>query len=69
MLLDRLLEGLYGLSSATVYSIWPPGHDRVGVVSFNVEGFDHAKLAAILSGEYGIGVRDDRSVSIRSLTS
>jgi len=57
-LLDRLLEGLYGLSSATVYSIWPPGHDRVGVVSFNVEGFDHAKLAAILSGEYGIGVRD-----------
>jgi selenocysteine lyase/cysteine desulfurase len=57
-LLDRLLEGLYGLSPATVYSIWPPGHDRVGVVSFNLEGFAHGKLAAILSGEYGIGVRD-----------
>ena len=57
-LLDRLLDGLNGLGMATVYSIWPPGHDRVGVVSFNIEGFAHAKLAAILSAEYGIGVRD-----------
>jgi selenocysteine lyase/cysteine desulfurase len=57
-LLDRLLEGLYDLDSATVYSIWPPGRDRVGVVSFNVGGFAHGALAAILSCEYGIGVRD-----------
>jgi selenocysteine lyase/cysteine desulfurase len=57
-LLDRLLDGLNDLPAATVYSIWPPGHDRVGVVSFNIEGFAHAKLAAVLSGEYGIGLRD-----------
>jgi selenocysteine lyase/cysteine desulfurase len=57
-LLDRLFDGLHDLPSATVYSIWPPGHDRVGVVSFNIEGFVHGQLAAILSSEYGIGVRD-----------
>ncbi|MGA3216254.1 MAG: aminotransferase class V-fold PLP-dependent enzyme [Acidimicrobiales bacterium] len=56
-LLERLLEGLHGLAS-TVYSMWPPGHDHVGVVSFNLDGFTHGKLAAILSAEYGIGVRD-----------
>ncbi|GAA4025990.1 aminotransferase class V-fold PLP-dependent enzyme [Allokutzneria multivorans] len=32
--------------------------DRVGVVSFTVDGHDAGLLAAILSAEYGIGVRD-----------
>jgi selenocysteine lyase/cysteine desulfurase len=32
--------------------------DRVGTVSFVVDGFDPGWLAAVLSAEYGIGVRD-----------
>jgi selenocysteine lyase/cysteine desulfurase len=55
-LLDQLLEGLTDLSVST-YRAWPPG-DRLGVVAFNVDGMAHSKLAAILSAEYGIGVRD-----------
>jgi hypothetical protein len=34
------------------------GHDWAVVVSFNIRGFAQAKLAAIVSDEYGIGVRD-----------
>jgi len=40
------------------YELWGRGHDRVGVVSFNVAGVDPALLAAALSAEHGIGVRD-----------
>jgi selenocysteine lyase/cysteine desulfurase len=32
--------------------------DRIGVVSFNLAGVPHALVAAILSCEWGIGVRD-----------
>lgn len=32
--------------------------DRVGVISFNLEGIHHAEVAAILSFEYGIAVRN-----------
>src|SRR5439155_22290656 len=32
--------------------------DRVGTVSFAVDGFEPGWLAAVLSAEYGIGVRD-----------
>ncbi|PKA37165.1 aminotransferase class V-fold PLP-dependent enzyme [Streptomyces sp. SM8] len=34
------------------------GADRVGVVSFTAEGWHSSHLAAALSAEYGIGVRD-----------
>ncbi len=40
------------------YELWERGHDRVGVVSFNVAGLDPALLAAALGAEHGIGVRD-----------
>jgi selenocysteine lyase/cysteine desulfurase len=40
------------------YSLWPDGSsDRIGVASFNLEGYRDPLLAAILSAEYGIGVR------------
>jgi cysteine desulfurase/selenocysteine lyase len=32
--------------------------DRLGVISFNVDGVQHSKVAAILSWEAGIGVRN-----------
>lgn len=57
-LLARLLTGLDALGART-YELWERGaSDRVGVVSFNVDGVDPALLAAALGAEHGIGVRD-----------
>jgi selenocysteine lyase/cysteine desulfurase len=57
-LLERLLTGLDAISGVRTYELWERGHDRVGVVSFNVADLDPALLAAALSAEHGIGVRD-----------
>lgn len=57
-LLDRLLTGLDAIAGVRTYELWERGHDRVGVVSFDVAGVDSALLAAALSAEHGIGVRD-----------
>ena len=39
------------------YRIWPAEHPRVGLFTFNLAGHGYDQLAAILSAEYGIGVR------------
>lgn len=57
-LLERLLAGLDAIDGVRTYELWARGHDRVGVVSFNVDGLDPALLAAALGAEHGIGVRD-----------
>jgi selenocysteine lyase/cysteine desulfurase len=57
-LLERLLAGLDAIDGVRTYELWERGHDRVGVVSFNVAGLDPALLAAALGAEHGIGVRD-----------
>jgi selenocysteine lyase/cysteine desulfurase len=57
-LLARLLTGLDAIDGVQTYELWERGHDRVGVVSFNVAGIDPALLAAALGAEHGIGVRD-----------
>jgi selenocysteine lyase/cysteine desulfurase len=57
-LLERLLTGLDGIPGLRTYELWERGHDRIGVVSFNVAGLDPALLAAALGAEHGIGVRD-----------
>lgn len=57
-LLERLLTGLDAIDGTRTYELWERGHDRVGVVSFNVADVDPALLAAALSAEHGIGVRD-----------
>ena len=57
-LLDRLLTGLDAIAGVRTYELWQRGHDRLGVVSFNVAGLDPALLAAALGAEHGIGVRD-----------
>lgn len=41
-------------------SLWGPGHDRVGIVSFALDGWPSRRLAEALSQHYGIGVRDGR---------
>ena len=57
-LLERLLTGLDAIDGVRTYELWGRGHDRVGVVSFNLAGLNPALLAAALAAEHGIGVRD-----------
>jgi selenocysteine lyase/cysteine desulfurase len=48
------LRGIPGLRRLT---LWPDEVDRVGVATFNLDGYRHPLLAAILSAEHAIGVR------------
>lgn len=57
-LLTRLREGLATIPGLSELSLFGSGHDRVGVVSFAIEGQEAGLIAAALSAEYGIGVRD-----------
>ena len=57
-LLERLLQGLRALPEVEILSLWGPRAERIGVVTFTVRGWEPALLAAALSAEYGIGVRD-----------
>ncbi|MTI87216.1 MAG: aminotransferase class V-fold PLP-dependent enzyme [Balneolaceae bacterium] len=50
------LEELQKIDRVTLYGDLKA--ERVGVVSYNAEGISHFKLAAVLSHEYGIGVRN-----------
>jgi selenocysteine lyase/cysteine desulfurase len=59
-LVDRLVTGLSGLPGVEVLRIWPDSTDRVGVVGFTVAGRDPGRVAAYLSAEHGIGVRDGK---------
>jgi selenocysteine lyase/cysteine desulfurase len=54
------LEKLARLKEVRVYGSPDPQvlEDRLGVISFAVEGLSHAKVAAILAFEGGIGVRN-----------
>ncbi|GAA3676116.1 selenocysteine lyase/cysteine desulfurase [Lentzea atacamensis] len=56
-LLTRLRDGLRTIPGFRELSILTDA-DKVGVVSFTIPGFDAGFLAAALSAEYGIGVRD-----------
>jgi len=57
---DRLVAGLRRLPGVRVLHIWPDSTERIGVVAFTVEGHDPGRLAAYLSAEHGVGVRDGR---------
>ncbi|WP_024795099.1 aminotransferase class V-fold PLP-dependent enzyme [Tomitella biformata] len=60
--LTRLLRsGLADLDGVDVLRIWAEdSDDTVGIVAFTVEGFEPGEVAAYLSAEHGIGVRDGR---------
>jgi len=58
-LLRQLHEGLEG-TGARVHRIWPDTAEHVPVVSFSVDGVPAGRVAAYLSAEHGIGVRDGR---------
>ncbi len=52
-----LRAGLAAIPGVSVYAMWPRATERTGVISFNLEGWQHSLVAAVLSAEYGIGVR------------
>jgi selenocysteine lyase/cysteine desulfurase len=57
-LLRRLRDGLRAVPGLRELNLFGSRHDRVGVVSFTIDGHDPGLLAAALSAEHGIGVRD-----------
>ena len=57
-LLARVDAGLSGLPRVKRLRLWDgPAVDRLGVVTFTVEGMHHALVAGALSAEHAIGVR------------
>jgi selenocysteine lyase/cysteine desulfurase len=57
---ERLVTGLGALPGVRVLRIWADSDEPTGVVSFTVAGADPGLVAAYLSAEHGIGVRDGR---------
>ncbi|ASU83386.1 aminotransferase class V-fold PLP-dependent enzyme [Nocardiopsis gilva YIM 90087] len=57
-LLDRLRTGLAAIPGVRDLALWDTDHPRVGIVSFVIDGLASDLVAAALSAEYGIGVRD-----------
>ena len=60
MLTQYILERLQDFNGIQIYGSRNPNRldDRLGVISFQVNGVPHAKVAAILSHEGGIAVRN-----------
>ena len=56
----KFLTKLKKIDKVRIYGNSDPteSHNRLGVIPFNVEGYSHALLAAILNYEGGIGVRN-----------
>lgn len=70
-LLRRLRAGLAGVPGVHELCLFGADHPRVGVVGFTVDGQEPGRLAAALSAEYGIGVRDGAfcaHLAVRRLT-
>ncbi|WP_433507643.1 aminotransferase class V-fold PLP-dependent enzyme [Pseudonocardia halophobica] len=59
-LLARLVSGLSGIAGVRPLRIWADAPDRVAVASFTVTDVPAGLVAAALSAEHGIGVRDGR---------
>ncbi len=56
----RLRSGLGAIDGVRLLSLFSETSDRVGTVAFTVAGFPSGLVAAYLSAEYGIGVRDGK---------
>ena len=64
-LVRRLTEGLAAIDGVRTFRLWPADGDsaetdRIGVVTFTLDGYPAALVAQYLSAEHGIGVRDGR---------
>lgn len=56
-LIELAQERLGAVPGVQQYRMWPVGSPRIGVLPFNLATVPYAQLAAVLSAEYGIGVR------------
>ncbi|MGP8207877.1 MAG: aminotransferase class V-fold PLP-dependent enzyme [Acidimicrobiales bacterium] len=56
----RLLAGLEPLGAVRPLRIWPDSTDAVGIVAFEVRGHEAGLVAACLSSEHAVGVRDGK---------
>jgi selenocysteine lyase/cysteine desulfurase len=59
-LAERLRAGLETVAGVRFLRIWSDSADSVGIVAFTLDGFEPGRVAAYLSAEHGIGVRDGR---------
>ena len=59
-LLTRLLDGLTTVPGVHTLRTWADSTERVGVVAFTVDHHPAGRVAAYLSAEHGIGVRDGK---------
>ncbi|WP_437877445.1 aminotransferase class V-fold PLP-dependent enzyme [Sorangium sp. So ce513] len=57
-LLDRVTRGLDAVPGVERLAMWGSASPRIGVVTFRVGSLDPGVVAAALSAEHGIGVRD-----------
>lgn len=57
---DRLADALDGIDGVRRHRIWRDSADAIGVVAFTVDGQHPGLVAAFLSAEHGIGVRDGK---------
>ncbi|KQS68473.1 aminotransferase class V-fold PLP-dependent enzyme [Modestobacter sp. Leaf380] len=57
---EQLVEGLDAVDGVRLLRIWSDSVEPTGVVGFTVAGADPGLVAAYLSAEHGIGVRDGR---------
>ncbi|MET9019414.1 aminotransferase class V-fold PLP-dependent enzyme [Actinopolymorpha sp. NPDC004070] len=56
----RLVARLDALPGVLRHRIWRDSPDAIGVVAFSVDGYHPGLVAAYLSAEHGIGVRDGK---------
>ncbi|MFE3546610.1 aminotransferase class V-fold PLP-dependent enzyme [Nocardia sp. NPDC059177] len=59
-LADRLRDGLCAIPGVSLVTIFTDSPDTVGIVAFTVDGYAPGQVAAYLSAEHAIGVRDGR---------
>ncbi|WP_298802185.1 aminotransferase class V-fold PLP-dependent enzyme [uncultured Pseudokineococcus sp.] len=57
---ERLVDGLAGVPGVRVHRALEGAPSAIGVVTFTVDGVAPGLVAAVLSAEHGIGVRDGR---------
>ena len=57
---SALVSGLAQLPGVSVHQIFPDSMDAIGVVNFSVAGYDAGLVAAYLSAEHGVGLRDGK---------
>lgn len=58
-LVDYALQGLQAIPGIEIYGLADPltGQDKVGVITFNIQGVSHFLVSSILGYEAGVGVR------------